>query len=296
MTDLDLDHLSRHTRTEAAAYVIAQFRSMDLEPPRRVLEMHRVLSRGHVPFDDPEFSTALESLRDLHQLLFIFEQLHDHRDNPRFRSVARHLLNDSALPQQDQDSPGRDRQFELYLAAICQNAGLVPVDYEEPDVTCHIDGTKIGIAAKRLKSTRASQIKNRVREGAGQLRKQGLPGIVALDLSLSRNPTNRPIVSQIQSQMYLMITDAENRRFFDQHGDDIRRWIAGTGVRAVLIIESTLRLRPDRQWWHTGMLSWLPATSDDEHPDALFEAFYDAFLKGVPNLEDSDAKNEDDAQ
>ncbi len=116
MTAVDPRQLPRHTRTEAAAYVIAQFQSLDLEPPSRVSEMHRVLSRGSIPFEDPDFFTALESQRDLHQLLFIFEQLGMHKDNPRFRNIVKHLLNDSALPQHDQDSPGRDRQFELYLA------------------------------------------------------------------------------------------------------------------------------------------------------------------------------------
>jgi len=289
-------HLPHHTRTEAAAYVIAQFQALGLEPPSRLVEMHRVLSRGNVPFEDTDFFTALESLRDLHQLLFIFGQLRIHSENPRFRNVAKHLLNDSALPQYDKDSPGRDKQFELYLAAICQNAGLVPVDYEEPDVTCFVDGTKFGIAAKRLKSGKISQLKKQVRKGADQLTGQGLPGIVALDLSLSRNQKNVPMVSPIQSQMYLMIADAKNRQFHEKHGDDIRRWVAGTGVRAVLVIESTLRLRPDQQWWHDGMLSWVPTTPEDEQADPLFEAFHDGFLKGVPNLEDSGPEDEADIE
>ncbi|MGA2253717.1 MAG: hypothetical protein ABSG53_03570, partial [Thermoguttaceae bacterium] len=172
---VDPQSLPRRTRTEAAAYVMAEFREMGFSPPSRLVEMHRVLSRGNVPFDDPDFFTALESLRDLHQLMFIFEQLHIHRTNSRFQKVVQHLLNDSVLPQHDKDSPGRDRQFELYLAAICQSAGLAPVDYEEPDITCFVNGTKFGIAAKRLKSKKPSQLEKHVRKGADQLRQQGLP-------------------------------------------------------------------------------------------------------------------------
>lgn len=290
MTIVNPQSLPRRTRTEAAAYVMAEFREMGLEPPSRVVEMHRVLSRGDVPFDDPDFSTARESLRDLHQLVFIFEQLYIHRDNPRFRNVVKHLLNDSVLPQHDRDSPGRDYQFHLYLAAICQNAGLMPVDYEEPDVTCFVDGTKFGIAAKRLKSTKTRQLENNVRKGADQLRRQGLPGIIALELSLSRNQSNQPIISQIQSQMHLMIADAKNRQFREKYGAAIRRWVAGAGVRAVLVIETSFRVRPDRQWWHDGVLSWVPTALDDEEADPLFNAFYQGFLKGVPNLEDSGAE------
>lgn len=279
------------TRVEGAAWVIARVRELGLspEPTSRLMEMHRVLSRGHVPFDDPDFPAALESLRDLHQLVFVFTQMEAHGDRPSFRKLVTHLLNDSALPQHDlENSPGRDKQFELYLAAICQKAELLPVGYDEPDVTCHVNGTKFGIAAKRVKSRNRSQIRKHVRKAADQLKGQGLPGIVALDLTLSRNRANQPIISQIQSQMHLLIADAKNRQFREENGESIRRIVAGTGVRAVLVMESTLRLRPDRQWWHDGMLSWIPAT-EDESQDPLFEAFYEGFLKGVPNLDNAAA-------
>lgn len=129
-------------------------------------------------------------------------------------------MNDSVLPQQDREnSPGRDAQFELYLAAICQNAGLLPVDYEEPDVTCTVEGTKFGIAAKRLK--RLSQIKNRIRKAADQIKNANLPGIIALDLSFARNQGNRPIISQVESQLYLMIAHAKNNQFFGEHEQEI---------------------------------------------------------------------------
>jgi hypothetical protein len=87
--------------------------------------------------------------------------------------------------------------------------------------------------------------------------------------------------------MHLMIAEAKNRQFRDKYGDAICSWVAGTGVRAVLVIETVLRLRPDRQWWHDGMLSWVPTTRDVEKVGPLFNAFYDGFLKGVPNLADS---------
>jgi hypothetical protein len=36
-------------------------------------------------------------------------------------------------------------------------------------------------------------------------------------------------------------------------------------------------------------LSWVPTTRDDEESDPLFEASYDGFLTGAPNLEGSDS-------
>jgi hypothetical protein len=173
------------------------------------------------------------------------------------------------------------------LAAICLNGGLLPVNCEEPDITCFVNGTKFGISAKRLKSAKPLQLKKHVLKGATQLKQQGLPGIVALDLSLSRNQSNKPIVSSIQSQLHLICAEAKNRQFRETHEDEIRRWVAGTRVRAVLVIDSTLRLCPDRQWHHDGMLSWVATARDDKQNDALFEAFCSGFLSGVPSLSDS---------
>ena len=136
-------------------------------PSSRLMLMLRTLQRGqYAPFEDSQFPVALESMRDTYQLGIIVAQMRAHRDNPKFRDRVRRLLKDSALPQDGgQNTPGRDIQFELYLAAICLNAGLHPVDYEEPDVTCVIDGMKFGIAAKRLKSL--SSLEDRVVKACG---------------------------------------------------------------------------------------------------------------------------------
>jgi hypothetical protein len=279
------------TRVEGAAWILDRVKELELTPApaTRLVEMHRVLSRGYIPHDDPDFPIALESLRDLHQLVFGFSQMRGHFGQPGFRKLVQHLINDRPLPQDDfLNSPGRDKQFELYLAAICQNAGLHPVDYEEPDVTCVVSGTKFGIAAKRIKSKTPSQLKKHVEKAAKQLKDQRLPGIIALELTLRRNPTNRAVTSILESQMSPMISEAKNRQFRDEYGEQIRNWTAGSDVKAVMVLESTFQVLPERGWWHDGMLSWVPVSFDDDHEDPLFEAFYKQFLTGVPNLEKSE--------
>jgi hypothetical protein len=279
------------TRVEGSTWILDRVRDLGLtpEPGTRLVEMHRVLSRGYVPYEDPDFPIALESMRDLHQLIFGLSRMWGGLGTPGFRELVQHLINDRPLPQDDfLNSPGRDKQFELYLAAICHNAGLRPVDYEEPDVTCFIEGTKFGIAAKRIKSRTPSQLKKHIVKAATQLRDQGLPGIIALELTLRRNPTNRAVTSSLESQMYFMISGAKNRQFREEYGERIREWVKGSDVKAVMVLESTLRLLPSRQWWHDGMLSWVPVSFDDDHEDPLFEAFYKQFLDGVPSLDKSE--------
>lgn len=286
MAEVEPDEAVPETRVEFLAYVIEQLRAVGVRvhPSSRLMLMHRTLQRGYVPYEDDEFPVALEAMRDMYQLGLIVEQMEAHRDNPSFRNSVQRLLKDSALPQDGgQNTPGRDMQFELYLAAICLNAGLLPVNYAEPDVTCVLGGTKWGIAAKRLKSL--SGLGEHVAKGAEQIRKASVPGIVALDLTMARNQNNRPIVSRLQSQWYVPITQAKNDQFFDEHHADIYRWVAGSGVRAVLVFEFTLRLRPDGQWGHDGMMCWMPTTHDDVEAERDLRGFQTGFLKGTSNVE-----------
>ena len=105
--------------------------------------MKRALTRGYASLDDPHFPTVLEAERDMQQLAFILDVFACHRDDPEFRRLVRHAICDSVLPQHNRkESPGRDAQCHLIVAAYCQNAGLTPVNFEEPDITCVVQSTK----------------------------------------------------------------------------------------------------------------------------------------------------------
>jgi hypothetical protein len=155
---------------------------------------------------------------------------------------------------------------------------------------CTVGGTTFSIAAKRVKSGKASQIDKHIRKAADQIKRAGLPGVVALDVSLARNPENQPIKSQVLSQMYVGRVLASNYQFFDEYHQDINRWVSGTGVRGVLVFDFAVRLRLDRQWGLDGMMSWLPTTHGDDQAEREYVAFCDGFLRGVPNLEDLTAE------
>jgi hypothetical protein len=289
MTDLAPENVLPRTRCGNATYIIQQVRELGLNPhpSSRLMQMHRVLNSGFIRFEDPRFPTALEAERDLQQLGFVFDQLQSHRHNPEFKALVKKALKDSVLPQDNrQESVGRNSQFHLYLAAVCQNAGLVPVGYDEPDVSCTIDGKKFGIAAKRIKSM--DQIKGHIKKAAEQICRGKRPGIIALELSLAWNPKNVPIVSPLESQMYDTISVLQGEQLFDKYHEDIYRWVGGQHVLAVLVFDFRIRLRPNSQWGLDGMSTWLDATKDDEQAKREYKLFYDRFLTGVPNLKHVD--------
>jgi hypothetical protein len=178
MSQVESDRAVSQTRAEAAAWVVEQVRALGMSPnpASRLERMRRVLERGLVPFDDPQFLIALEAMREVQELAFVFGQAGGHLGAPKYLALVKDLLKDSVLPQDDrQKSPGRDAQFELYLAATCQHGGLSPVGYEEPDITCTVDGVKFGIAAKRLKSGTSSAVREHVKKGADQIKRAGTP-------------------------------------------------------------------------------------------------------------------------
>jgi hypothetical protein len=276
--------LVRRNRGEMATYVVEQVRSLGLDvESSRIMELYQTCQKS-TAYEDPDFPVALESLKDMQQLAFVFDQMNAHREKPVFVRQIKHLLNDSVLPQMDKEnSRGRDAQFELYLGAVCQNAGLSP-EFAEPDITCVVEGKTFGIAAKRLKGV--SSVEKHVRKAAKQIKDAKAPGIVALELSIAWNPTNTPIISNLQSQMYVMLAQGQANAFFDKFAGRIQGWVVGAGVLGVVVHDSRFRLRPARDWEVSGMWTWLKTTTDEKGREQDYESFSKAFVKGIPNITD----------
>jgi len=169
------------TRREQAEYVVDRLTAFGvrINPCSRIGRMLRILRRREIAeSDDPDYPIVLESICDMYQLRLIVDTMDAHKESQEFRVAADLLRKDLVLPQDERkDTPGRNYQFQLYVAALCTNAGL-PTRHEEPDVTCTVEGTMFGIAAKRLRSIEAMKENVRTRfvalgecgADAGQLR------------------------------------------------------------------------------------------------------------------------------
>lgn len=274
------------TRREQADYIVEHLTKIGVKinPSSRIGRAQRVLRRPDIiQPDDPDYQIALESIRDNYQLRLIVDTMDKHRASKAFNDAACFLRKDLALPQDElKDTPGRNYQFQLYVAALCTNAGL-PTRHEEPDITCVVDGSAFGIAAKRLKSI--DSLYANVKAGANQIAAAGFPGIIALDLTIAQNPANRRVMSAIESQRYLYLSDVRSRDLFKWRGDRIRELVDGKNVLGVWTYVSTLRLMPNRNWNHDCWSFWFGTTKNPEE-DSLFEQFQKGFLRGIPNLND----------
>lgn len=287
----DIENRKPQTRAELAAQIVERVESLGVkvDGSSRLAQMRRVLRQGFVPPDDPHFLTAVESTRDLYQLRMIVNQLEAHRDQQEFIQNVVLMLQDAALPQKSgQKTTGRNYQFHLYLAAVCLNGGHF-VRHEEPDITCIIGGTKYGVAAKRLTSPRG--LKDHVKKGADQIQRAGVPGIVALDLTIARNRKNVPMISPLWNQHRHFLRDAKNRQFHERYSADFIELGVKTGMLAVLTIEFTLRVSPEQKWALEGAMFWLPTTGGEKHAEQQFCRFQSGFLGGMPNVIDHSAED-----
>ena len=178
--------------------------------------MIRVVSntRVHQP-EDIDFEIAIESLRDINQLSFIINHL-DMDQNTIAHQKLRRALKDSALPQKDvKQSTGRDTQFELYIAAICTKALLVPIDFAEPDLLVYLDEQQFGIAAKRLKSR--DNLEKNIRKAGNQIKKAGIPGIIAIDTCVAFNEANEWILASFSESQFVKRYSEYFRVYIDEN-------------------------------------------------------------------------------
>lgn len=91
------------------------------------------------------------------------------------------MLSGADTEEDDKNPLARNTQFELYVGATLVMGGVQTWLYE-PDLQIDYLGSKIGVAAKRVRSAR--QLIKRAKDAAIQIRKSGLPGIVAMNVDV----------------------------------------------------------------------------------------------------------------
>jgi hypothetical protein len=282
-------HFPRRTHVESAEFVISSIEALGItvNPTSRLAQMKKVLSRpgdNIIPQNDPDFETALEGLREFTLLAFIFDNLKAHPEDSELRRKVKAAMKDSVLPQSDKSlSRGRDAQFELFVFAICLSANLTPVAFEEPDVTCVIESTKYGIAAKRVKSK--NTLEDRIKDASRQIERVGLPGIIALDTCLALNPQNERFWKPMSNMTFGRLYSARMQRFMQKHDDRIQELVRGKGVRGIIIHDHLPRLIADNEWTTESMTVRHNTARENSRRNKEFELFSRSYPKGLPNLE-----------
>ena len=141
------------------------------------------------------------------------------------------LANDLAVPtRKAKHSSARDFQWEAYLAAIFELSGCTVHFQEPPDLIVSTDSFRLGCAAKRPRSVR--KIEANCRDAANQIRRSGLPGIVALDLSFALGVGGCINTDDIEGAATYV--EAATVQFLAQHGSVLARTCDAESVIAII--------------------------------------------------------------
>lgn len=239
---------------------------------------------GFIPPNHPDFEIALEADRDMQLLEYVFEQDHAKSRHGGFRRLLHKLADDAVLPQDNREqSKGRDTQFELFIGAICQSAGFIPIEYPDPpDVTCCIDGIRIGVEAKRIKSE--AQVRKRLQKAAKQIHKSGFSGIIAFDTSVALNPNNDRITRPIPEKEFVPLYKDAINMFLHRYDERIREWVSCKGVIGIIVHDHQVRFETDASWSLSSMTMQF-CTAEDEAGKQLFNSFWFPYVDALPNMQ-----------
>ena len=117
---------------------------------------------------------------------------------PGWKEKIEETLSGGVLRTQDQnDCRARNIQFELLVASIVRQAGY-DIQLGEPDVIVTSGGFRFGIAVKRPRS--AAKVRRNIRSGENQLKGQELTGLVAVDLTILENASDKHFTTKVFSQ------------------------------------------------------------------------------------------------
>ena len=270
---------------EAAEDIVRRIKSLGIrcEPDSRYGREASILKKGMIEPDDLDHTVAVESLRDVRLTQFALSELMGAVPTDVLADKVKLLVKDDPLPQDGPaSSPGRDVQCELYVAGVCAKAGMKPM-LAEPDVLCHAGGSTFGIAVKRVKSE--AQFEKRFRDGARPIAAAGVPGILAMDMSMAFNPDNQPLVSDVDIYGMQLAHRQARHSYVDERFDDMKGWLRGREIRGLMILDHILRYDPSvSDWFLESMTFFVPFTEHNQRRTREFEAFRRTYEKGIHNL------------
>ncbi len=241
-------------------------------------------ARPIVDQNDSNFEIAREAIRDVRQLEFVFDQL---TTIPTF--LMSKLIKDSDLPQKDrQNSPGRDTQLELFIAAICNKAKFLPITHEEPDLAVEFRTKKYGIAIKRLKSV--GKLERHIRKAISQINNLSLPGFIVMDTCLAFNEDNLSITESMSLERFIKLHRLYLDGFVRRHHNSIQDWIKGKWVRGIIFHDHQIRFDPKTGWELNSMMYTVNTATQYARRSREFRNFVNQYEQGLPTDKDGRSK------
>jgi hypothetical protein len=233
--------------------------------------------------DQRRLTESLLALRDVREAEIILEECSDIGAQELMR-----LADDAILPRTDHSTPGRDRQFELFIGAIGRRGGMQVFFDKEPDLWCEAGRVWYAVAAKRLRS--AAKFIDNVRDAAEQIQKsQLLHGIVFIDVTLGWNPEMATIYTRRSPGDVAFDLRERVSRNLDEHGMALASiYSRCPKVLGSMVIDLTFTHQAGPGWNMDQTNTFHPAHTADRSRKRLVSAFRAAFHRGLSIASDID--------
>ena len=158
--------------------VVLHGRGITLPPGCRYLKCRALLLRPRSAHQDLRaILHATLDVTQFHVIVTVFSA-----DSQLWPTIVKFLSKEPQIPVQQAQGSWRDHQSEFFIGALLRYNGLAIIQ-AEPDWVAKINDRSVAIAAKRITSSSPRQLEKRVREARNQIDKQGLPGLILLDVS-----------------------------------------------------------------------------------------------------------------
>lgn len=190
--------MKKRTLRESAEYVCGSLKSFGLRvnASSRFARMAAIAHELELyRFDHPNFRVARQAYNDVLIFAFIIDQLGTPEPRGGYMERLRTAIADPTLPEdRPERTPGRDVQSELFMAAMCRKAGLLPT-FEEPDIRCVVDSEVVGLAIKRPKGPHS--VVDCIRAARSQIDRSDISGVIVVDMSVATDSDyqgiNKPV-------------------------------------------------------------------------------------------------------
>jgi hypothetical protein len=249
-----------------------------------------VKRKSIVQKDDQNWRIYIQSLKDMQEYWFIIEILGERLLQPPFLDGFTRSLLDSTHPTDSREfTPGRDTQFELYLAAIAARAGL-KVDRsgsEGADWVITAPSKRWSLEAKRIKNF--NKLEKHIKKAAKQITTLQIGGLIAIDISLAANPNCSPLNTYVPDSEIIKANDERTRAFINEKMKPITDWIGSASVGFVLLHDfvitpdwdSGVRKEP---WGVIGLWNKVDLIAYNSSNRQYYDDLWHLFHAALPNL------------
>ena len=249
-----------------------------------------VKTKGIVHNDDRNWHTFVQSLKDVQEYWFIIQILGARLLQSPFLDAFACSLDDSTHPMDSGEStPGRNRQFELYLAAIADRAGLT-VDRSGSagaDWIVTAPSRRWSLEAKRIKNFK--KLEKHIRKAAKQIATSQIGGMIAVDISLAANPKCSPLSGFVPDSDIIKAHKDRTNALGKKWQEPIAKWIGSASVGFVLLHESVIIPAQGsgaghEPWGLTGLWSKVDVIASDSSNRQHYDDLWHLFHVALPNL------------